>query len=310
MMVYLQITLNFYEKKSYFNSFIGFSLFTGCIYLGLINFIQILESSPESEISLLFLFTVDSKKDFITKAVVCGTLIFISGYFSLTSLRYALNYFILYYFFQRFQKLVSSYYFQRLNIRFQPITLICNIFTGAVILLFSQLFYFINNSYSSDLFSFIFISNILVLYYFQSIDKLCYIYFHDFIEIYYDYEKYNSKCISGDIKYDIFDELSQNYEERPIRYEASVEANHFSSLFTDILVILACVGLLFMGFFFQIYFLLLLSFILLKVICNYISLNYSNKVSKILVQILYCLFLLPISSFSSFSSSYFNDVYY
>ncbi len=306
IVIFLIYSFYFYFRKSYFSSFYAFTTFIAFLYLIIDNLI-LLSGHNEIDFSIYYNKNFKSKKHFFVKIFICSIFILITGYYSIFSLRYFLNYLLFYYFLDNFQKMVGYYFKTNSSTKIQPFQNFCSVLTGVLNIIFTQQFYNSNISYGYDINSFVFFSNLMSLYYILNLENLVFITRNDLGIMYLNYEKINSTERSEKSRSENFREFKKQVNDyRTNRGDFNFSlGNYFDSMLIGMTFFL-----LFLGCYLNTFFYFILACYFLKIITHHTFVHLSLKVSRILTNVFLFAFLLCYQNLDQNNHNYLNEVRY
>lgn len=304
IVVFLIYSFYFYFRRSYFSSFYSFTTFIAFLYLIIDNLI-LLSGHNEIDFSIYYNKNFKSKKHFFVKIFICSIFILITGYYSIFSLRYFLNYLLFYYFLDNFQKMVGYYFKTNSSTKVQPFQNFCAVLTGVLNIIFTQQFYNSNISYGYDINSFVFFSNAISLYYISNLENLVFITRNDLGVMYLNYEKINSTERNEKSRTENFKDFKKQINDyRTIRGDYTFTMGNY----LDSLLISLTFFLLFLGCYLNTFFYFILACYFLKIITHYTFVHLSLKVSRILTNVFIFVFLLCYQNLDQNNHNYLNEV--
>jgi hypothetical protein len=289
----------FYKNKYYFSSFICLTSFISNIYYFYLSVI-VLTEHREIDYSIFHTKHFKSRQHFLTKLSICTFIIFILNYLASISLRYFLNYMLIFYFLEKNRDMINNYCKLITPRNLQPFESFISLIFGGLILIYTHVFYYLNIYFSYDLNSFLVLNNCITFYYFIALEKFIYIQRNRLGGVFLDCEKISD---TRD-RLERFEELKKKSNlEKNFRTENFYEGN-----IIDIVLIIICCSFLFMGFYLNTYFYLLLAIFTLHTIHKNCLIFLSIKISRIISNFFLMIFLIAISNLDQVNFSYINEI--
>lgn len=289
----------FYNYKYYFTSFICLTSFISNIYYFYLSVIVITENR-EIDYSLFHTKHFKSRQHFGIKLFMSTFIIFIINYLTSISLRYFLNYMLIFYFLEKNRDMIINYCKLITPRNLQPFENFISLIFGGLILIYTHVFYYLNISFSYDLNSFLILNNCITFYYFVALEKFIYIQRNRLGGVFLDCEKISD---TRD-RLERFEELKKKSNlEKNFRNENFYEGN-----IIDIILIIVCCTFLFMGFYMNTYFYLLIAIFTLHTIHKNCLIFLSIKISRIISNFFLMIFLIVISNLDQVNFSYINEI--
>jgi hypothetical protein len=292
-------TFYFYRNKFYFTSFISLCGFINNLYFFYLS-VVVLTDKKEVDYSILHTRHFKSQEHFLVKTGISSFLLVILIYISSISLRYFLNYILIFYFLEKNRDMINNYCKLITPIHLQPFDNFVCLILSSLLLFFSHLYYQINIEYSYDLNSFLIIYNSIIFYYLTSLEKFVYIQRNRMGKIFLECER----VTDNRDKYELFEELKKKSGvDKIFRNENFYEGN-----LIDIVLVMLCCLFLFLGFYLNTYFYLLLAIFILHTIHKNCLIFLPIKISRIISNFLMLLFLVTVSNLEQLNFSYINEV--
>ena len=300
-MTFLYFSFYFYERKYYFTGFISFFSFISNIYLSTLS-LSLICGKSDYEYSIFYYNNIKYEEYFFIKLFINTILFLVSTYFSINSLRYYLNYLICFYLFNNTKNIIYLYFYNVIKEQYQPFNQCLNIIYGLTNFIFSQIYFICNTTVGYDLNSFIFFSNCLTFYYITGLNIFLKFYSYDMGKFYLESIKNIHNNSSTKIK-ENFDKYDYPVTRKMRMYK--IERKFVLWIILLILMIL----LIIIGSNYNLYFYIILSIYLFKIINNYVFVFINIKISRILGNMFLFLYLIAFNKIESNNDYFINEIF-
>jgi hypothetical protein len=298
---YFYYSYYFYSRKYYFTSFICFFSLISNFYLSILSVCSLC-GKTDYEYSILFHTSFKTDEHFVIKLFINIVLLIISAYFSLNSLRYYLNYFLAFYLLNNTKNLLNLYFYSIIHEQFQPFTHFLSIVFGSINFIFSQIFYISNLNVGFDINSYLFFSNCLTFFYITGLNTFLKFYSYDLGRIYLESIKIlNSNA--GKLK-DDFDQNDYIFVNRKLRMY-KIDRKFVLWIVLWILMMFFII----VGSNYNLYFYMILSIYMFKIINNYVLVFMNMKISRILGNFFLFLYLIALNKIESNNDYFINEIF-
>ena len=292
-------SIYFYDLKFYFTSCIFLCSFISNIYFIYLN-LAILCGENEVDLSIFYVHHFKTKYHYYLKIFICFFMLLIIIYLTSVHLRFHLNYILSFFLLEKMRELIQNYNSLATYKFAQPMNSFISLIFGAIVFIYTNIFYSMNIPFSYELNSLLFINNMITFYYLTSLDKYIYIQRNFLIEAHIESEQIPDQRE----KVKVFEEYKKKINiERYYRSDLFIEGNEI-----DFIIMIFCLEFLFLGFLFNTYFYIVISFFFLHTLHKNCLLFLNIKIARILSSFILISYLFLISNMESISFSYINEI--
>ena len=297
-------TFDFYAENFFFSSFIYFWFFImniNNIFLSLIN----LTGNKENDYSIFYVKNFKTEKIFYLKLLMTSIITIIINYFNLIYFRKFYFYFLGIYFLANLKNLFFNYYKNYNFSEIQPFENFITFIFGILNFSLTNIYYYLNISYGYEYNSFVFVNNLISVYYISYFDKLIFYNKYELGELYLQ-----SKESDNSKKSDELFEKKQIERLRKKQYNIKDSRKNKLNSFTniDFFITLISLSLIIISYFYDSILCIFLALYFFEIYKKNSIYLYSIRFTRIISSLFLLLFLITIYYTKYFNLYYVNHI--
>lgn len=309
-------SFSYYENNNYLAS--SLLLFQFCYFVNstIKNFCLLVDVKDYNLSLFNNNWSIKSKSQFIVKCFLALVFILLILYISTFFLRYFFNYLLVFYLISKVKEHIDDYLTLKLPYCYQPFPDFSSVLIGVFLILYSQIFLFLNDEYAYELYSLLIFFNTFGFYYFTSLNNYFNVLRNNHGRMYVELEKQkisNSQLSMSDLNESVkvmnfWDYLNGKTSMKLRGSSFNTTNKQFSMM--DFTIVFFYLFFLILGFATNTYFYYCISLFLFKIFSSYSLMQMNTKYARITGNLLYVIFVFAISVFSKLENRFMMEFIY